>query len=229
VNGDSEPFWVTGLGKQWFESMTPRNRTILLQRLAELYPDPRSELNFDGEFQLVVAVILSAQCTDKKVNEVTPILFERYPDFSSLGKARLSSIEKIIRPVNYYVTKSKNLIAMARIVEQEFGGKLPRTHGELVTLAGVGNKTANVVLSELRVVPAFPVDTHIKRLANRLGLSAESIPDKVERDLKNQFPPETWRNLHHQLIFHGRRVCGAQRPRCGECSLNAICPSQNRE
>lgn len=205
--------------------MGPKHRALLLQKLADLYPDPRSELDFAGEYQLVVAVILSAQCTDKKVNEVTPSLFERYPDFSSLARARLETVEKLIRPVNYYRTKSKNLIAMARSVEREFSGTLPHSHTELVSLPGVGNKTANVVLSELRVVPAFPVDTHIKRLANRLGLSAEHVPDKVERDLKRQFPAETWRNLHHQLIFHGRRVCGAQRPKCGECTLREICPS----
>lgn len=206
--------------------MGPKHRARLLEKLAILYPDPHSELNFSGEYQLVVAVILSAQCTDKKVNEVTPPLFERYPDFSSLARARIDTVEKIIRPVNYYVTKSKNLIAMARMVEKEFTGLLPREHEALMSLPGVGNKTANVVLSELRVVPAFPVDTHIKRLANRLGLSNETVPDKVEIDLKRQFPPETWRNLHHQLIFHGRRVCGAQRPKCNECALAELCPAK---
>jgi len=220
------PFVDTFSANTGSKIMGPKNRARLLEKLALLYPDPHSELNFSGEYQLVVAVILSAQCTDKKVNEVIPPLFERYPDFSTLARARIDTVERMIRPVNYYVTKSKNLIAMARMVEKDFGGILPRRHEELVSLPGVGNKTANVVLSELRVVPAFPVDTHIKRLANRLGLSTETDPDKVEVDLKRQFNPETWRNLHHQLIFHGRRVCGAQRPKCSECALADLCPSK---
>lgn len=206
--------------------MRPRDRQTLLQTLERLYPDPHSELHFQGEYQLVAAVMLSAQCTDKKVNEVTPELFAAYPDFAALRKARLTTVQRIIRPVNYYATKSKNLIGMAARVVEHFGGRLPRTHADLVSLPGVGNKTANVVLSELRIVPAFPVDTHIKRLSNRLGLSDGKTPDDVESDLKKIFAPETWRNLHHQLIFHGRRVCGAQRPQCAECELAPICPAK---
>lgn len=209
--------------------MRPRQRRILEESLAQLYPEPRSELNFESEYQLVTAVILSAQCTDKKVNEVTPRLFTAYPDFAALGRARRTAVERIIRPVNYYATKAKNLIAMGALVTTRFGGQLPRTHTELIELPGVGNKTANVVLGELGITPAFPVDTHVKRLANRLGLSAEQSPDKVEADLKRQFPADSWRNLHHRLIFHGRRVCAAQRPRCSECTLAPICPSNRAE
>jgi len=209
--------------------MGPRQRTLLQTRLNALYPEPRSELNFTGEYELVAAVILSAQCTDKKVNEVTPELFRRYPDFSALARGKVETVQRIIRPVNYYATKGRNLVGMAKRVMEHFAGTLPRTHADLVSLPGVGNKTANVVLSELRIVPAFPVDTHIKRLAHRLGLSNETNPDKVELDLKKRFPPEAWRNLHHQLIFHGRRVCSAQRPRCSECALADICPAKKRE
>jgi endonuclease-3 len=210
-------------------SGAPERRRLLAAILAQLYPEPRSELVFVGEYQLVTAVILSAQCTDRKVNEVTAVLFKAYPDFAALARARRTAVERIIRPVNYYATKAKNIIAMGTMVVERFGGALPRTHGELIMLPGVGNKTANVVLGELGITPAFPVDTHVKRLANRLGLSNARVPDKVEADLKRLFPPDSWRNLHHRLIFHGRRVCAAQRPRCGECALGELCPSRRTD
>lgn len=208
--------------------MLVKDKKLLLTKLERLYPNPRSELDFSDEYQLVVAVMLSAQCTDKKVNEVTPSLFKSYRSFRALAKASLSDIEAIIRPVNYFKTKSKNLIAMAQVVTGEFNGQLPRTHRELIALPGVGNKTANVVLSELGVVPTFPVDTHVFRLAHRLGLSKGKTPEAVEGDLKKEFPPEEWRGLHHRLIFHGRRVCKAVNPDCKECDLRAACPSSPR-
>jgi len=211
-------------------SISPRRKehdAELLRRLTTLYPDPRSELNFRNHFELVTAVILSAQCTDRKVNEVTPELFRRYPDFTPLSEAELSSVEAIIRPVNYYRTKARNLIAMAREVCARFGGDIPRNYADLTSLPGVGNKTANVVLAELGEVPAFPVDTHVKRVSNRLGLSRGSTPEKVEADLTARFLPAAWRNLHHQLIFHGRRVCKAGRPLCAECALASLCPTSN--
>jgi endonuclease-3 len=205
--------------------MTPKKRAFLIAALAELYPDPHSELDFKNEYQLLIAVMLSAQCTDKKVNQVTPALFQTYPTFNSLAHAKLSDVESIIRPINYYKTKSKNLIACAEKAVDEFSSKVPDTHKELTSLPGVGNKTANVILSEKGVVPAFPVDTHIFRLAHRLGLSTGKTPDHVEADLRKLFPPSEWRNLHHRLIFHGRRVCGARNPQCNTCALKKICPS----
>lgn len=205
--------------------MTPKKRAFLIATLAELYPEPRSELDFKNEYQLLIAVMLSAQCTDKKVNQVTPNLFKVYPSFKALSQAKLSEVEKIIRPINYYKTKSKNLIACANKVVEEFSSKVPESHEELTSLPGVGNKTANVILSEKGVVPAFPVDTHIFRLAHRLGLSTGKTPDQVEADLRKLFPPSEWRNLHHRLIFHGRRVCGARNPQCEACVLRTICPS----
>ncbi len=198
----------------------------LLKVFRELYPDPQSELNFKNEYELVSAVLLSAQCTDKKVNEVTPTLFSEFPDFKSLSNASLRKVESIIRPVNYYKTKSKNLIGMASMVVDRFGGALPRTHADLVELPGVGNKTANVVLSELGVVPTFPVDTHVFRISRRLGLAKGKNVEEVEEELKKLFPPAQWRELHHWLIFHGRRVCNAQRPACGRCTISALCPSK---
>jgi endonuclease-3 len=205
--------------------MTPKNKKLLINVLAELYPNPRSELDFKNECQLLIAVMLSAQCTDKKVNQVTPELFKTYPTFKALSQAKLVDVERIIRPINYYKTKSKNLIATAGQAVARFHSKVPDTHEELISLPGVGNKTANVILSEKGVTPAFPVDTHIFRLAHRLGLSTGKNPDAVEKDLRNAFPSPEWRNLHHRLIFHGRRVCSARSPDCGECPLRGICPS----
>ena len=206
-------------------SMTPQKRTFLVEALAKLYPDPHSELDFKNEYQLLIAVMLSAQCTDKKVNEVTPELFQSYPTFKALSQAKLVDVERIIRPINYYKTKSKNLIATGKEAVERFKSKVPDSHEELTSLPGVGNKTANVILSEKGVTPAFPVDTHIFRLAHRLGLSKGKTPDHVEVDLKKAFPSSEWRNLHHRLIFHGRRVCSARSPQCAGCALASICPS----
>lgn len=205
--------------------MGPKKKQSLISHLADLYPDPRSELNFCDDYQLLISVMLSAQCTDKKVNQVTPELFRSYGSFKALSKAKLPEVERIIRPINYFKTKSKNIIATAQQVEERFGSRVPKTHDELTSLPGVGNKTANVILSESGVVPAFPVDTHIFRLAHRLGLSEGKNPDAVERDLRAAFPSSEWRGLHHRLIFHGRRVCKARNPDCGACSLRALCPS----
>lgn len=206
--------------------MGPKRKQILIFALAELYPDPRSELAFKDEYQLLVAVMLSAQCTDKKVNQVTPELFRAYGSFAALSQAKLADVERLIRPINYFKTKSKNLIAMAQQVVERFHSRVPKTHEELTSLSGVGNKTANVILSETGAIPAFPVDTHIFRLSHRLGLSEGKNPDAVERELRKAFPSSEWRSLHHRLIFHGRRVCKARNPDCASCTLQAICPSR---
>lgn len=205
--------------------MTPKKKKFLIEALADLYPDPHSELDFVNEYQLLIAVMLSAQCTDKKVNQVTPELFKTYPTFKALSQAKLPEVERIIRPINYYKTKAKHLIATGKEAVSRFDSKVPSTHEELTSLPGVGNKTANVILSEKGVVPAFPVDTHIFRLAHRLGLSKGKTPDAVERDLRAAFPSSEWRNLHHRIIFHGRRVCSARSPQCEGCVLRKICPA----
>lgn len=205
--------------------MTPRKRAELLAILARLYPEPRSELNFSDDFELIIAVMLSAQCTDVKVNQVTAILFKKYPTAARLAKAKLSDIEKIIRPINYFKTKSKNIIATSAVLESQYDGGVPRTYEELIALPGVGRKTANVVLGETGAVPALPVDTHVFRVARRLGLSEGKTPEAVECDLMKRFPSSEWRPLHHRLIFHGRRVCKARNPACGECALVHLCPS----
>ncbi|MCL4118945.1 UNVERIFIED_CONTAM: hypothetical protein GTU68_063528 [Idotea baltica] len=206
--------------------MDQNTRKKLIKEFSKLYPNPESELFFKNEYELVIAVALSAQCTDKKVNEVTPYLFKKYPDFKELSKARVASVEKIIKEVNYYRNKSKYIISMAKRVVEEFNSKLPKTHKELTSLAGVGRKTANVVLSELGIEPTFPVDTHVFRLSHRLGLSNAKTTDLVEEDMKKLFNSKLWRNLHHYLILHGRRVCKAQNPNCSECEISRICPSK---
>ena len=205
--------------------MDVKNRKKLLKVLRTAFPNPHSELEFKDEYQLAVAVMLSAQCTDKKVNEVTAVLFKTYPSFKKLSTAKVADIEKVIRPVNYYKTKALNLTGLAKAIMSEHGGKLPSDLDSLVALPGIGRKTANVILCETGACPAFPVDTHVIRVSNRLGLSCSSKPDKVEEDLKKAFPPESWRDLHHQLILHGRRTCKARGPLCPSCCLADICPS----
>ena len=205
----------------------PPNPTLkMLKAFERLYPDPHSELNFFNEYQMIVCVMLSAQCTDRKVNQTTPPLFKRYPSFESLSRAGLKAVEALIRPINYYKTKSRNIIAMADKIVREYGGSLPRTIEALTSLPGVGRKTANVILCEQGEIPALPVDTHVFRLSRRLGLSTGAGPDEVEDDLKSQFKPEIWYKLHHWLVLHGRRVCKAQRPLCADCALLEFCPAQ---
>lgn len=208
---------------------TPLELERITSELETLYPKPRSELVFRGEYQLVVSVILSAQCTDKKVNQVTPGLFAVYRNFGELGQADITRIESLIRPINYYRTKARNLVSMARVVSDRFGGKLPRTHAELIELPGVGNKTANVVLSELGAANTFPVDTHVFRVSQRLALAFGKSPEEIEAALCRRVPERLWRSFHHWLIFHGRRVCHARSPKCGECVLASYCAHARRE
>lgn len=206
--------------------MKARNmKSFLLKEFPKLYPNASSELHFKDPFQLTVSVMLSAQCTDKKVNEITPVLFAKYPSFQALSKARISALERIIKPINYYKSKAKNLLGMANRVMHAFNGQLPTDFDELVSLAGVGQKTANVILTELGVEETFPVDTHVFRVSKRLGLAGGKNREIVEEELKELFPSQYWRNLHHWLILHGRRVCKAPRPKCHECSLASRCPS----
>jgi endonuclease-3 len=206
--------------------MKPQARAKLLAILETLYPEPRSELDFSNEYELLISVVLSAQCTDKKVNQVTPELFKRYPTFKKLASARVEDVATIIRPINYYKTKSTNIVATAQRITEEYRGTVPKTHEELTSLPGVGRKTANVVLGETGAVPSLPVDTHVFRVSNRLGLSSGKTTEAVERDLCAIFHPSEWRNLHHRLIFHGRRVCKARNPDCALCELRKICPSK---
>ena len=197
----------------------------LQTRLRAAYPDARCALDHVDPFQLVVATILSAQCTDARVNLTTPALFARFPDAASLAAARQDEVEALVKSTGFFRNKAKNLIGLGRALMARHGGKVPSDPAELGALPGVGQKTANVVLANAFGVPALAVDTHIYRVARRLGLSKATTPEKVEADLCRIFPREDWIELHHQLIFHGRRVCDARRPDCGGCSLLDLCPT----
>jgi endonuclease-3 len=194
--------------------------------LRRVIPEPETELEYQDPWQLLVAVVLSAQCTDERVNQVTPRLFERFPDAASMAAATQEEIFPLIRSISYPNNKASHLAKAARILMEEFGGEVPRTVDELVRLPGVGRKTAQVVVSVAFQVPALAVDTHIFRVANRLGLVGEdaTTPDKVERQLKRLLPVEEWGEAHHLLILHGRYTCTARSPQCEACAASACCP-----
>lgn len=196
--------------------------------LAETYPDARCELNFDNPLQLLVATILSAQCTDVRVNQVTPTLFDRYRCAQDFAAADRGELEAIIKPTGFFRAKAGNIIGMAQALCDQHGGEVPASLDELVALPGVGRKTANVVLGNAFGIPGITVDTHVGRLSRRLGWTAHEDPVKVERDLAQLFPPSDWTMLCHRLIFHGRRCCRARRPDCMNCPLTALCPSVRR-
>jgi endonuclease-3 len=198
------------------------------QRLAELYPGSADELcalDHSGPFQLLVATILSAQCTDERVNLTTPALFARYPGPQSLAGADLSELEALIRSTGFFRSKARNLVGMAAAVVGRFGGDVPAAMKDLVTLPGVGRKTANVVRSVAFGLPGLPVDTHVQRLSLRLGLTAQTDPVKVEAELNSMIPAAQRGQFSLRLILHGRAVCQARVPRCGECVLSDFCPS----
>jgi endonuclease III len=199
---------------------------VVYDRLVSLYPNAHCELDFTTPFQLLVATILSAQCTDKRVNMVTPVLFSRYPTVESLARAKQEDVEEIIKSTGFFRNKAKSIIAMAGALVDRHSGEVPSTLDALVGLPGVGRKTANVVLGNaFDVNEGVVVDTHVARLAGRLGLTTEADPVKIEQELMKLFPTDRWTMLAHLLIWHGRRVCDARNPRCAECTLSDICPS----
>jgi endonuclease III len=194
-------------------------------RLALDFPDALCELNHTNAFELLAATILSAQCTDVRVNMVTPALFARYPTAADLAVAEQSDVEEIVRSTGFYQSKARNLIAMATALVERFDGEVPHDRDDLTTLAGVGRKTANVVRSVAFRLPGLPVDTHVGRVSRRLGLTVEDDPVKIEHELGAYLPPEQWGDFSLRVILHGRRVCDARRPDCAACSLEDICPS----
>lgn len=204
---------------------TKKSLQELLSRLDATYPDARCALEHEDPFQLVVATILSAQCTDARVNLVTPALFAKYPTPARLAKARTVDLEALIHSTGFFRNKARNLIGLGQALMERHGGEVPRDPEALSALPGVGQKTANVVLANAFGIPALAVDTHIYRVARRLALSAGNTPERVEADLCRLFPRDTWIPLHHQLIWHGRRTCDARRPRCEECALKSLCPT----
>jgi len=197
----------------------------LLDRFQRAYPDARCALDHRDPDQLVVATVLSAQCTDARVNVTTPAFFQRFPDPASLAAGSLPEVEALIRSTGFFRAKARNLQGMALALLQRHGGQVPASREQLARLPGVGPKTANVVLANAFGIPALAVDTHIYRVARRLGLSTGNTPDRVEADLCRLFPPDRWIELHHQFIFHGRRVCHARKPECGSCPLGDLCPT----
>ena len=202
-----------------------KRTTDVLQLLKREYPVAICELTHESAFQLLAATILSAQCTDVRVNMVTPALFEAYPTPAKLAVADVSHVEQLVRSTGFYQTKAKNLVGMASQVMTRFGGEVPREIEDLVTLPGVGRKTANVLRSVVFGLPGLPVDTHVGRLSRRLGLTKLEDPVKVEYELNAMLPPPEWGEFSLRLILHGRRVCDARKPRCEECLLEALCPS----
>jgi endonuclease III len=209
------------------ESKTARKARALeiCRRLAATYPVAECALHHASPFQLLAATILSAQCTDERVNLVTPELFRKYPDPVALAAADQAELEEIIRSTGFFRSKATSLIGMARGLVDDFGGELPRTIEELTRLPGVGRKTANVLLgTAFSIATGVVVDTHVKRIANLLGLTASANPEQIERDLMELLPREEWVDFAHRLIHHGRRICIARRPRCQECPLLDVCP-----
>jgi endonuclease-3 len=198
--------------------------------LCEEIPEPKCALDFSTPLQLLIATVLSAQTTDKRVNTVTPILFSEYPSAADLAAASPERVEDIIHPLGFYHSKSAHIIALADQLQERFDGVVPQRMEELVTLPGVGRKTANVVLGNAFGVPGFPVDTHVMRVTGRLRWrsdwrSTHPDPVRIEREITACFPPEEWTDLSHRLILHGRAICHARKPDCANCPLNATCPS----
>jgi endonuclease-3 len=203
--------------------------TPLHAKLKRLYPETRCFLRYRTPFQLLCSVILSAQCTDARVNSVAPGLWEKYPTPEKMAKARIPELEKIIQSTGFYHNKAKSLVGCARTLLSDFGGEIPKDIHEFVKVPGVGRKTANVVLGEVfGATQGIAVDTHVARLSVRLGLTREKDPVKIERDLMRIVPKKDWASFSHRLIQHGRKVCDARKPRCGTCALARNCPSAGR-
>jgi endonuclease-3 len=210
----------------------PPSHTTLVRRarrinrvLTELYPDVHTELNFSIPLELLVATILSAQTTDKRVNLVTPVLFARYQTAADYAAADRGEMEKIIQSTGFFRAKTSSLIGLGQALCDRFGGEVPASLAELVTLPGVGRKTANVVLGNAFGIPGITVDTHFARLSRRFGWTRQTDPVKIESEVGALFPPKEWTMLSHRLIWHGRRVCHARKPACGACELARLCPS----
>ncbi|MBV7330043.1 endonuclease III [Chloroflexi bacterium TSY] len=210
------------------ESSAEERMPEIIRLLHLAHPDAHCALVHRNELELLVATILSAQCTDERVNKVTPALFEKFPDALAFAEADLSELEEAVRSTGFYRNKARNIQEAARRIVHEYGGEIPATMDELLTLKGVARKTANVVLGTwFGIADGIVVDTHVKRLSNRLGFTDQSNPDKIERDLQRITPQSEWVQLSHMLIFHGRRICDARKPDCPSCTLSHLCPSSS--
>ena len=205
----------------------PKTRiTAILQALMTTYPGAACALHYKNPYQLLVATILSAQCTDVRVNMVTPNFFARYPNPATLAKASQENVEEVIRSTGFFHNKAKSLLACAKVLVEKHDGEVPNTMEAMVGLPGVGRKTANVILGNaFGIESGIVVDTHVRRLSERLGLSKQTDPEKIEQDLMKIVPRGQWVDFGHQLILHGRQICQARKPKCGECPLAELCPS----
>jgi endonuclease III len=210
--------------KETPEALKNRAKKIV-NRLQKAYPDSKCSLDFKTPLQLLMATILSAQCTDERVNKVTPALFKKYKSSKAFAAANPEELEEMVRSTGFYRNKAKSILKCAATIEQQHGGKMPETMEALVKLPGVGRKTANVLLGNVFGVPGIVVDTHVKRLSGRLGLTANTDPVKIEQDLNPIIPQKDWTIFSHRLIDHGRAVCQAKKPACDECILADLCPA----
>ncbi len=200
----------------------------VIQRLKTAIPKPQTELLYQNEYQLAVAVVLSAQCTDKRVNQTTPAIFERYPDFFALAKAQKHELFPLVKSISYPNNKTQNLIAMAQKVVEKHNGILPDNRNDLQALPGVGRKTANVLLSVLYHQPTMAVDTHVFRVTRRIGIADGKTPAAVENQLLQAIPPNDLHDAHHLFILHGRQICSARNPKCPRCPLTDLCDEFQR-
>jgi endonuclease-3 len=207
----------------------PKRVTAILAKLDEAYPNATCELNHKNAFELLIATILSAQCTDVRVNQVTAALFKKYPDPKALAYANPGELEQEIRPTGFFRNKTKSVMGAGKGILENFGGEVPRTMEEILTLPGVARKTANVVLGTAYGIPSgIVVDTHVQRIANRLDLTRNEDPKKIEQDLMQVIPKDKWIQFSHQIIWHGRRVCQARKPKCAECNMESLCYAKDK-
>jgi endonuclease-3 len=207
-------------------SIPNRNFGKILEGLKKNYPNAKIKLHFSNPIQLLVATILSAQCTDDQVNKVTPVLFKKYKYVADFAGADLEELQELIRSTGFFRNKAKNIINSSRIIVERFNGNIPENMEDMLVLPGVARKTANIVLTDgLNIVLGIAVDTHVLRLSKRLGLTKENNPDKIERDLMKLVPKEDWHIFAHLLQAHGRQICSAKKPNCEQCFLNKLCPS----
>ena len=208
------------------QKFTQKEVNEIIERLEKMHPEAHCELNFDTPFEALVAIILSAQCTDKRVNLVTQDLYKKYNTPQQFASLDIKELEELIKPCGFYKNKAKNIKECARQIIEDFNGVVPQTMEDLTKLAGVGRKTANVMLAEIYKQDAIAVDTHVKRVSNRIGFVKSDDPYDVEMALKKIFPKDKWSRMHHLLIFLGRYTCKAIKPNCKECLLNDICKSR---
>ncbi|MEG0873159.1 MAG: endonuclease III [Clostridia bacterium] len=207
---------------------TKKNSIAMIQILEKEYPEAYCGLNFNSPIELVVALILAAQCTDKRVNAIVPILFEKYHDVYALSKADISDIQKIIKPCGFYINKAQSICTSANIIVNNFNGKVPNTMQTLCTLRGIGRKSSNIILQEcFKTTVGIAVDTHVTRISRKAGFSNGNTPVKIEEELTKKFDKIYWNKINHILVLHGRAVCIARRPKCDICCIKALCPKNN--